>query len=127
MLKRAEKLAGVHPKLVAVVNAAALLLPFDLYVVEGLRTVERQRELVAAKKSKTMNSRHLPQPDGYGHAVDLFNGKDWKEESFFPIHKAMMEAARLQGVRLTWGGDFNGDGHTVGRDNWDCPHFQIEL
>lgn len=127
MLKRAEKLAGVHPRLVSVVNAAALLMQSDLYVVEGLRTIERQRELVAAKKSKTLKSRHLKQADGYGHAVDLFNGKDWNKGSFLPIKNAMFEAAKLQGVRLTWGGDFNGDGPDVGTDNWDSPHFQIEL
>lgn len=64
--KSVDRLAGVHPKLVAVVNLAITISPVDFAVLEGLRTIERQKSLVAAGASKTMRSRHLT-----GHAVDL--------------------------------------------------------
>ena len=61
-----ERLQGVHPDLVKVVERAIELTSVDFTVLEGLRTVERQGELVAKGASQTMESRHLT-----GHAVDL--------------------------------------------------------
>ena len=76
-----EKLVGVHADLVRVVKRAATLS--DFIVTEGLRTVKRQSELVAAGASRTMNSRHLT-----GHAVDLapmIHGEvSWKWPAFYP-------------------------------------------
>ena len=51
-----SKLEGVHPKLVEVVKLAITKSPLDFSISEGLRTVERQKELVAQKKSQTMKS-----------------------------------------------------------------------
>ena len=111
MIKYQEKLSGVNPKLVQVVLLAATICPVDISVIEGLRTIERQRDLVAQGKSKTMNSRHLN-----GGAVDLWDGRSWDKEAFKPIIEAMEEAGRRLGVNLT-------GGYTWG---WDYPHWQIE-
>ena len=96
MIKHQEKLSGVNPKLVQVVLLAATICPVDIAVIEGLRTIERQRQLVADGKSKTMNSRHIT-----GNAVDLWDGKSWERSAFMPIRKAMLEAGRRLGVNLT--------------------------
>ncbi len=65
--QRSEKnLAGVKPQLVAVVRRALALSDVDFGITEGLRTKERQKQLVAEGKSQTMNSRHLT-----GDAVDV--------------------------------------------------------
>ena len=61
-----QRLEGVHPRLVDVVELAIQRTAVDFTVVEGLRTAERQRELVAKGASQTQNSLHLVQPDGYG-------------------------------------------------------------
>ena len=61
-----KRLVGVHPDLQKVINKAAELSDIKFVVTEGLRSVERQRQLVKAGASKTMNSRHIT-----GHAVDL--------------------------------------------------------
>lgn len=111
MIKHQEKLSGVNPKLVQVVLLAATICPVDISVIEGLRTIERQRDLVAQGKSKTMNSRHLN-----GGAVDLWDGRSWDKSAFKPIIEAMEEAGRCLGVKLT-------GGYTWG---WDYPHWQIE-
>jgi len=96
------RLAGVHEDLVRVVrNAAEGGARFR--VTEGLRTPERQSELVAKGASQTMNSRHLT-----GHAVDLapIVGTDisWTWTHFFPLADAIAHAARAEGVPIIWGG-----------------------
>lgn len=103
-----QRLAGVHPQLVAVVELAITLTPRDFSVGEGLRTTNRQRQLVAQGASQTLNSKHLPQADGHGHAVDLFaldGGKvSWSEQFYYPIATAMAQAAHQLGVPVKWGG-----------------------
>ena len=111
--KSRERLKGVHPDLVAVVERAIGLSSQDFSVGEGLRSVERQRELYNTGKSKTMNSRHLT-----GHAVDLFPYPiSWDWDYFYPIADAMKEAAKDLGVEIEWGGDWKGFP--------DGPHFQL--
>jgi peptidoglycan L-alanyl-D-glutamate endopeptidase CwlK len=96
------RLAGVHPDLVRVVRRAAEGGAL-FRVVEGMRTVERQRDLVAAGASQTMNSRHIT-----GHAVDLAPLVDgavsWTWTHFFPLADAVADATRAEGVPLIWGG-----------------------
>lgn len=103
-----RKLVGIHPDLVRVVHRAADLSPVRFVVFEGLRSKDRQRDLVLAGKSTTMNSRHLT-----GHAVDLvpLNSKrqavwDWKLIKL--MSPAVMQAARDLDVTLDWGGDWKG-------------------
>jgi peptidoglycan L-alanyl-D-glutamate endopeptidase CwlK len=96
------RLAGVHPDLVRVVRRAAEGGAL-FRVEEGLRTVDRQRQLVAKGASQTMASRHIT-----GHAVDLLplvDGQptfDWKY--YFPLADAIAHAARAEGVPIIWGG-----------------------
>jgi len=100
--KSLQKLEGVHPDLVAVVKLAITLTEQDFSVGEGLRTVERQKKLVASGKSTTMNSRHIT-----GHAVDLFPYPvSWDWQFFYPIAEAMKQAAEDLGVPIRWGGNW---------------------
>lgn len=48
-----SSLKGVHPDLVRVVNRAIQITGIDFMVTEGLRTPERQKELVKAGASRT--------------------------------------------------------------------------
>ena len=61
-----DNLKGVHPDLVKVVQRAISITKQDFAVIEGLRSKERQEQLVKEGKSQTTNSRHLT-----GHAVDI--------------------------------------------------------
>ena len=112
-----SKLEGVHPDLVKVVKLAIELTDVDFGVTEGLRTIERQRELVAKGASKTMNSRHIT-----GHAVDLvaYVGREvrWDWPLFHKIAAAMKQAANALGVPITWGGDW--------KSFPDGPHFELD-
>jgi len=111
-----DRLIGVHPDLVRVVEGAIAVTTVDFMVLEGLRTKERQEELVKAGASLTTNSRHLT-----GHAVDLgavVGGHlRWDWPLYHQIAKAMKDSAADLEVPLEWGGDW--------RKLKDGPHFQL--
>ena len=111
-----DKLLGVHPDLIAVMDRAIELTEIDFAITEGVRTEERQKALVAAGASTTMKSRHLT-----GHAVDVaaFVGKElrWDWPLYGRIAEAVKAAAKEVGVPVEWGGD---------RKSFpDGPHFQL--
>lgn len=112
-----ERLQRVHPDLVKVVMLAIELTEVDFGVTEGVRTIERQRELFAKGASKTMNSRHLT-----GHAVDLvaYVGSEmrWDWPLYHKIADAMKRAANSLGVPIVWGGDW--------KSFKDGPHFELD-
>lgn len=116
-----SKLKGVHPDLVRVVERAIKLTECDFRVLEGRRTVERQRQLVNAGASKTMNSRHIPAANGYAHAVDLGALVDgqirWDWPLYYKIAKAVKQAAKEENVPIEWGGDW--------KSFKDGPHWQL--
>lgn len=127
------RLKGVHPDLVKVVKRAIELTPMDFTVLEGLRSKERQQQLVAKGASKTMNSYHIT-----GHAVDiapLVDGKvSWDWKYYFPMAEAMRQAAKELNVRVKWGanwGYLNDSSHKLGQADLsktfpDGPHFQLD-
>lgn len=117
-----QRQEGVHPQLVEVVKLAIQRTAADFTVVEGLRTLERQRELVAAGKSQTMNGLHLRQADGFGHAVDLAplvgGAIPWNEwASFKELADVVKACAADLGVSVEWGGDW--------KTLKDGPRFQL--
>jgi len=101
-----KRLEGVDPKLVSVVKRAIEISKVDFAVTEGLRTAAAQKKFVAAGKSQTMNSKHIT-----GDAVDLvaYVGKNisWELNLYDDIADAMKQAAKEQGVSLTWGAAWN--------------------
>ncbi len=103
-----RNLEGVHPDLVWIVNYAIGITDQDFTVTDGVRTVWEQRENVRAGVSQTMNSRHLIQPDGWAHAVDLVpwvNGKArWELPACYKIAEAVRIASWARGRRIRWGG-----------------------
>ena len=66
-----ERLMGVHPDLVSVVERAIELTEVDFGVTCGVRTIEEQEATVAAARSLTLLSRHWRQVYDYSQAVDV--------------------------------------------------------
>lgn len=101
-------LSQVHPGLVSVVQRAIQITTQDFTVFEGIRELARQQELFAGGASKTMNSLHLQQADGFGHAVDLVpwiaGTPRWEWAAIYSIAAAMHQAATELGTDLVWGG-----------------------
>jgi peptidoglycan LD-endopeptidase CwlK len=97
-----ERLTGVDPRLVNVVNSAIGYTTVDFGVTEGLRSVERQTELVAQGASQTMKSKHIE-----GLAVDLvaYIGPKvcWELNVYDEIADAIKRAALEEGVAIRWG------------------------
>lgn len=120
---RSEKnLTGVHPDLQRIIRAALDAHHCHFIVTEGLRTLERQRKLVASGASKTLRSRHLT-----GHAVDVVasldmdgDGKEeirWDFPLFTDFAKTVKSQAAALSLPIEWGGDW--------RTFKDGPHFQL--
>lgn len=97
-----DRLEGVDERLVAVVKQAITTTKIDFGVIQGMRTLEMQKELVAKGASQTMKSKHLT-----GHAVDLMayiSGRgSWELNLYDDIADAMKEAGDVLGVQLRWG------------------------
>jgi peptidoglycan LD-endopeptidase CwlK len=111
-----DKLLGVRPELVKVIREAATRTKFR--VTEGLRTPERQKMLVAQRKSKTLNSRHIS-----GHAIDFIAiGDDgiatYDMDDMKRVANVVKGVAVEQGVKIQWGGDWPGA--------WDSPHVELD-
>lgn len=141
--KSLQRLNGVHPDLVSVVKRAIQLTTVDFSVNEGLRSLEKQKELFASGASKTMNSRHLT-----GHAVDLVPYVGgvliWEWSLIFSIAVAVDASAAELGVEIRWGGvwdklmsEYGGSDESMkkevdlyckrhpGIDFIDGPHFEL--
>lgn len=105
--KSLKELEGVHPDLVRVVKRAIGITGQDFSLHDGLRTEAEQREYVRRGVSKTMNSMHRVQPDGYGHAFDAvpwINGKlRWEWPPIYVIASAVRIAAETEMVPMIWG------------------------
>ena len=122
MLRREERLAGVDPRLQAVVRRAAATYPHDIIVLEGVRSLERQQQLVKQGASKTLDSKHLR-----GKAVDVAPVLDtdgdgdveasWHWPHYDQLAPHMKAAALELGVNLQWGGDW--------RTFKDGPHWEL--
>jgi len=115
-------LNGVHPDLVRVVKKAISISEVDFTVIEGKRTLARQRQLLQQKATTTLNSRHIPGKDGYAKAVDIVpyvNGRiRWDWPLFYPLAEAMKMAADIEQVKIVWGGDW--------KNFKDGPHFELD-
>lgn len=134
-----KNLEGVHPDLVKVVKRAIAISHMDFTVIEGVRTIERQKELVRKGASKTMNSRHIT-----GHAVDIVPVKDgvisWRIDDYYPLAEAMATAADELGVQVRWGGVWSAINNRKDHpSDWikayratggkfiDGPHFELPV
>lgn len=139
-------LLGVQPKLICAVRYAIKRTTQDFGVHEGLRSLERQKKLVASGASRTLDSYHL---DGF--AVDLvpyIDGRlQWQPGPCLVVAKWMLHASHDLAVRLVWGavwdrelGSLNPDDLDGAVDQYvlrykaahpgkkpliDMPHFQL--
>jgi peptidoglycan L-alanyl-D-glutamate endopeptidase CwlK len=113
----------VHPDLQRVVYRAVEMGEMELMVIEGERTLEKQKTYVAKGASQTMRSRHVREMNQCGEvcAVDLGVMIDgdlrWDWPLYHKLGALVKEAAKIEGVPIEWGGD------------WvkfkDGPHFQL--
>jgi peptidoglycan L-alanyl-D-glutamate endopeptidase CwlK len=128
-----QRLKGVDARLVSVLNEVVKY--FDITVIEGLRSQERQNELVKQGKSKTKFGKHVQ-----GKAVDIAPYPiDWESrDDFHYLGGFVLGIAAKLGVNVRWGGDWSspsldkdvmaGREQRTTKDNGfdDLVHFEIQ-
>jgi peptidoglycan L-alanyl-D-glutamate endopeptidase CwlK len=149
-----KNMQGLHPDLIRVINrAAGMTTPeLDFKLLEGVRTKERMWALYGKgrtaaecnakgvpaqyarpKEAKVtwlanpLKSNHRVMGDGFGHAFDAAPYPiDWNNLKRFAAMAALFfEAARLEGVKIRWGADWDRDGKFRERGESDSPHFEL--
>ena len=120
-----KKLRMVHPSLRQLFER--VVVEFDMKVIEGERSKERQKQLVEEGASKTLNSKHIIQADGWAHAVDVAPYPiDWNNVApYYYMAGRIIELARTQGVKVRWGGDWDMDGDLTEEKFLDLVHFEL--
>ena len=110
-----QNLSGVHPDMQAVVKKAREITEVDFTVIEGIRHIDRQRQLRKEGKSTTLNSRHIT-----GHAVDMVPWPvDWEDlDMFETMAEAMKDSAEELDISIVLGGDW--------KSFYDAPHFELD-
>ncbi len=134
-------LIGVHPKLVQIANVA--VSGWDCQVTGGQRSLAMQQLYVARGASKTMDSKHLKQADGYSHAIDINPFPyDWDkiQKGYDAIKRATggMEIAEFYafagfvdgiawalGTNLRSGYDWNTNRQFEDQTFLDLPHHEL--
>lgn len=116
-----------------VVKKAAAMSSLDFTVLEGLRTLDRQRKLLSEGATKTLNSRHLT-----GHAVDLgvlIGGEvRWDWGLYLKLGEIMRAASLAEKIPVRWGGTWKLlsaiegpiTAKILSRSFPDGPHFEID-
>ena len=120
-----ERLRTCDPALQSVIVHAMGYQVMDFTVLEGHRSLERQRELYDTNRSKTMNSRHLTDPS---QAVDIAPYPiDWSDiYRFYALGGIVMAAAKERGVPIRWGGDWDSDWFLAEHGFKDPGHFELK-
>lgn len=144
-----DRLHNVKAQLKSCVEDAIHLSLVDFGVSQGERSYADQLTAVKTGHSRTMKSKHLPQPDGSVWAVDLvayIKGQvSWADPLYAAIAFAMDKAATKLGIanHIRWGcawdrvlSDFGGSdaaylaeakayaARHAGSDLHDAPHFE---
>lgn len=129
-----------HPDLQKVLNEAIKYIDFT--IVEGARTEEQQLKYYMTGKSKTMNSKHLPEyikeyKKEYSRAVDIIPyftttpHNDWNDrEEFCILAGYILGIAKMLKSRgeikseIRWGGKWSQE--RIKENTFvDMPHFEI--
>lgn len=106
-----------------------------LRVLEGVRTLETQRQYFEAGASRTMKSKHLT-----GDAVDIIvqfrtpqpGGRfrweaRWESDLYMKVADQFgWPAAQACDLQLRWGGDWDGDGDYTDSNFFDGPHWELK-
>jgi len=105
---------------------------FDCSVLCGIRTKDEQNKMFKIGKSKLKwpYSKHNIDPDNdeiLSRAVDVVPYPvDWKDlERFYYFSGVVKGTANSLGIKIRWGGDWDGDNDLSDNKFNDLPHFEL--
>lgn len=109
-----------------VANRALALDVLDIAAIEGHRDEEAQERAWRQKLShkRWPESLHNRDPS---HAIHLVPWPlDWRDtERFYLLGGVVLAAARLEGVAIRFGGDWDGDGQVRDQTFMDLAHYEL--
>jgi peptidoglycan L-alanyl-D-glutamate endopeptidase CwlK len=115
------QLSTCQHELQEVMSLAITKSKYDFGISEGIRTEQRQTELVAEGRSRTHHSRHLANKYGMSEACDVIVYVDgavtWDIKYYRKVAKSVFEAAIELGIQIEWGG--------LWENFCDGPHYQL--
>ena len=116
-----ERLKGVDSRIVNVLNE--LIKIMDVTIIEGVRSAERQEELLKKGATKVKYSKHME-----GKAVDLAPYPiDWENRDGFHYMGGMIRGiAKQLIIPIRWGGDWDSDGDVKDNGFDDLVHIEIK-
>jgi len=123
-----DRLDGCHPDLQKIMNIVVKVR--DISIIEGIRGEEDQNRMFDEGKSKLQwpDSKHNIRDDRIvSHAVDI---APWPEqyadkEAMIYVAGIVMGVASELGIKLRWGGDWDGDGDMADQSFDDLWHFEL--
>lgn len=120
-----EKLSECHPDLQRLFNE--VIKHIDCSILEGYRDEKTQNEYFRQNKSKLKfpNGKHNTSPS---RAVDVAPYPiDWSDRNrFYHFGGLVRGIAATMGIKLRWGGDWDGDNNFKDQSFHDLPHFELE-
>lgn len=120
-----EKLNTAHPLLQRLFER--VIKGYDCSIIYGVRMPDEQQRLFKQGLSKTLNSKHLPQSDGWAHAVDVAPYPiDWHNtKRFYHFGGYVQRCAEDLGINIRWGGDWDSDNDLDDQRFMDLVHFEL--
>lgn len=111
-----DNMKGIDPRLIVLLGLMIKFSPYDFVVSEGLRTLERQKQLYKEGKSKTLNSKHLV-GKAFDIAILINNQVTWEEKYYIEFARIIYKLGSdlnipIKSGIIEWG--------------WDCPHFELK-
>ena len=125
--RSSERLLDAHVDLQNIMHLVMSWQIMDFTILETLRTMERQEQLVRDGLSKTYKSKHLKQADGYSHAVDVAPYPiDWNDTGRFYVLNGIIRAAAAElCIDIRTGADWDNDGLVKDQSFHDLPHVEL--
>ena len=115
-----ERLKGVDHRLIMILDE--LIKMMDVTIIEGLRSAERQEELLKKGATKVKYSKHME-----GKAVDLAPYPiDWEDRDTFHYMAGMVRGiGHLLNIKVRVGADWDSDGNTKDNSFDDLVHIEL--
>ena len=119
-----ERLASCHSDLRLLFSEVAK--HYDLTIICGHRNKEDQDEAFRTGKSKVQwpNGKHNSQPSLAVDAVPY--PIDWNDKDRFYHFAGFVRGVAAQlGIKIRWGGDWDGDFNLKNQNFFDLPHWEL--
>ncbi len=115
-----ERLKGVDHRLIMILDE--LIKIMDVTIIEGLRSAERQEQLLKKGATKVKYSKHME-----GKAVDLAPYPiDWEDRDTFHYMAGMVRGiGHLLNIKVRVGADWDSDGNTKDNSFDDLVHIEL--